>query len=67
MYKILNGSKPPEKVFGLVIKKIPKTSIIISLWPSYYMPQNPQITIRQTSLKHYNQFIMVITDPLRCL
>ena len=53
---ILNFRKAPVKVFDLVIIKIPKTSIIIPLWPSYYIPQNPQNTICQTSLKYWNQF-----------
>ena len=52
--QILNGRKSPAKVFGLVIIKIPKTNIIIPLWSSYYMPQNPHNTMSQTALKHYN-------------
>ena len=44
-----------------------KTNSIISLWSSYYMPQNSQNTIRQTALKHYNQFISVRTEALRQL
>ena len=31
------------------------------------MPQIPQNTISQTSLKHYNQFISVRTEALRWL
>ena len=62
--KILHVSKAPEKVFGLVIIKIPKTSIIIPLWPSCYMPQNPQNTTIKTALKHYNEFINVRTEAL---
>ena len=62
--KILNDRKFPAKGFGLVIIKIPKTNIIISLWTSYYMPQNPQNTISQTSLKNYNKFISVITEAI---
>ena len=41
--------------------------IIIPLYLSYYMPQNPQHTIIQTSLKHYNQFRSIITEALRWL
>ena len=40
--QIINGIKYPTKCFGLVIVKIPKTTIIIPLWPSYRMPQNPK-------------------------
>ena len=61
----LNVSKAPAKVFGIVIMKTPKTNIIIPLWPSYYMPQNPQNTISQIALKHYNEFINVIIEALR--
>ena len=46
--QIINSSKVPAKVFDLVIIKIPKTNISIPIWPSYYMPQNPQNTISQT-------------------
>ena len=62
--QIINSSKAPENVFGLVIIKIPKTSTIIPLWSSYYMPQNPQNTISQTLLKNYDQFRIVITEAL---
>ena len=65
--QIINGKKSPAKSFGLVIVKIPKTSIIIPIWPSYYIPQNPQNTISQTLLKHYNKFIRIITEALICL
>ena len=61
--QIINGSKAP-KFFCLVIIKIPKTSIIIPLWPSYYMQNNPLNTISQTVLKHYNEFRNVITEAL---
>ena len=53
--------KPPEKFSGLFIVKIPKTNIIIPLWPSCYMPQNPQNAISQTDFKYYNQFRRVKT------
>ena len=63
--QIINDSKFPAKVFGLVTIKIPKTITIIPLWPSYYMPQNTQNTINQTALKNYNEFRNVITEALR--
>ena len=50
--QIINVSKDPAKDSGIVIVKIPKTNIIIPLWQSYYMPENPQNTISQTSHKH---------------
>ena len=43
--KIINGIKSPAEGFGIVIVKIPKTIIVIPLWPSYYIPQNPKNTI----------------------
>ena len=63
--KILNGRKAPAKGFGLDIIKTPKTNIIIPLWPSYYMPQNPQNTISQTALKNYNESRNFRTEALR--
>ena len=63
--KLLNGSKSPEKGFGLVIIKPPRTNIIIPLWPSYYMPHNLQNKISRTTFKNYNEFINVITEALR--
>ena len=62
--QILNGRKEPAKGFGLVIIKIPQKNIIISLWSSYYMRQNPQNTINKTTLKDYNQFRNIITEVL---
>ena len=65
--QIINDRKYPVKGFGFVIVKIPKTNIIIPLWTSYYMPQNPQNTILRTALKHNNGFISVKTEALRWL
>ena len=63
--QILNGRKSPTKDFGLVIIKPPRENIIIPLWPSYYIPQNLQKITSRTALKHYNEFINVITEALR--
>ena len=63
--RILNARKCPTKSFGLVIIKIPKINMIIILWSSYYMPQNPQSIISQTTLKHCNQVRSVRTETLR--
>ena len=62
--QIINGSKSPAKGFGLVIIKSPKTNIIIPLWPSYYIPQNPQKKISQNALKYYNELRNVRTEAL---
>ena len=64
--QIINGRKSPANVFSLFIVKN-KNKNIIPLWPSYYKAQNPQNKIRQTALKHYNQFMVVRTDSLRWL
>ena len=64
-YLLRACSLRPAEGFGLVIIKMPKTKIIISLWSSYYMPQNIQNSISQTALKHYNEFRSVITESLR--
>ena len=50
--RIINDSKSPVKYFSLFIIKIPKTDIIIPLWPSYYMPRKPQNIISQNALKN---------------
>ena len=49
--QVLNGSREPSKSFGILIIKTPKTNIIIPLWTSYYIPQNPQNTMSKNSLK----------------
>ena len=62
--QMLNGSKYPEKYIGLVIIK---KNITIPLFPTYYMPQNPQHTISQISIEYYNQFRVWRTEVLKYL
>ena len=50
--------------FRLFIIKIPRTNTIISLWPSFYISQNPQNTGSQTELKNYKQFRSVRNEAL---
>ena len=57
----------PLKRFWSCYSRNYKTKLIIPLWTSYYIPKNPQNTINQTALKHYNQFISIGTEDLRCL
>ena len=57
--KILNGGKASAKYIELLIMKKSETNIIVPLWPTYYVPKNPQHTISKTAIKHYNQFITV--------
>ena len=64
VYKFSIAAKLLQKV-DLEVIKIPKTNIIIPLWPSYYISQNPQNTISQTALKYYNEFRNVRTEALR--
>ena len=59
------AAKPLKKVLTLTYKKIYIN--IIPLWPSYYMPQNPQKIVSQTEIKHYNQFRSVRSEALRLL
>eukprot|EP00957_Ditylum_brightwellii_P098388 7495975-Ditylum_brightwellii.AAC.1 len=40
---------------------------IISLWPAYHIPQNPQDTISQPTLKQFNKYPEVMTDALEWL
>ena len=63
--KILNVRKYPANVFGLIVLKIAKTNTIVPLWKPYYMPLDPQNTIIQTEIKHYNKLKSVKTKALR--
>ena len=65
--QIINGRKTLAKGFSLVIIIIPTNKIIIPICPSYYMQQNPQNTISQTTLKYYNQFISERNETIRWL
>eukprot|EP00957_Ditylum_brightwellii_P211079 15365728-Ditylum_brightwellii.AAC.1 len=40
---------------------------IIPLWPSYYIPKNPQNTLSQQTLKRYNHLKAVNTEALEWL
>ena len=57
----VSGTTEPTIGIGLVMVQIPNSSIIITLWPFYHMPNNPQITISQNAIKKYNKFRSVIT------
>jgi hypothetical protein len=54
--KLLNGSTACAEGFGLKLIRCPTSKVIISLWPTYYMPLNPQCTFSPTVLKHYLQY-----------
>jgi hypothetical protein len=39
--------------YGLKLVQCPTTKTILPLWPTYYMPSNPQCTFSPTALAHY--------------
>jgi len=62
----LNGSTVKALGYGLKLIQCPTTKIVLPLWPTYYMPSNPQCTFSPTALKHYLHF-NVITHHLTTL
>ena len=61
----VSGTSAPCPGWGLVLIQVPDQAFpIIPLWPSYYMPNNPQNTLSQQALKQYNRFIKVSTESL---
>ena len=38
--------------------------LVITLWPTYHVPNNPQNTISQPELKFYNKYQSVHTEVL---
>ncbi len=65
--KQLNGSTVPALGYGLKLIQCPSSLHIIPLWPTYYMPSNPQCTFSPTALKHYLPFQSVCTTHLHSL
>jgi len=49
---------------GIVLVKIPKSDIIIPLYPVYYAPTFPQNTVSPNAIKHYNKFRSVRSEAL---
>jgi len=49
----LNGSTATAHGYGLKLIQCQTTKTIIPLWPTYFMPSNPQCTFSPTALKHY--------------
>ena len=60
----LSGTSSVDRGYSLAIIQIPSTQMIIPLWPTYYMPDNPQNTLSQNALKSYNEFRSVRTESL---
>jgi hypothetical protein len=48
--KQLNGGLTKALGYGLKLIQCPTTKVIIPLWPTYYMPSNPQCTFSPTAL-----------------
>jgi hypothetical protein len=54
--KQLNGGMTKALGYGLKLRQCPTTKVINPLWPTYYMPSNPQCTFSPTALLHYLQY-----------
>lgn len=65
--KLLNGSLSNAVVFAIKLIQCPTTNTITPLWPTYYMPTNPQCTFSPTALKHYLGYPEVLTSHLEAL
>ena len=61
----LSGTTSSARGYGIEVIRIPKTDMIIPLWPVYHMPENPQNTLSQNALKDYNKFRSVRTEALQ--
>ena len=59
LVKQLNGSTVKAIGYGLKLLQCPATKTIIPLWPTYYMPTNPQNTFSPTALQHYLHYKIV--------
>jgi len=64
--KQLNGSTVQALGYGLKLVQCPTTKVIIPLWPTYFMPNNPQCTFSPTALRHYLQYT-ITTEHLASL
>jgi len=62
--KQLDGSVVSAFGFGLKWIQCPLTKTIIPLWPTYYMPSNPQCTFSPTALKYYLHLPNITTHHL---
>jgi hypothetical protein len=65
--KLLKCSTARAEVIGLKLIQCPSSKTIILLWPTYYMPCNPQCTFSPTALKHYLNYPSVATYHLDSL
>ena len=63
--QIWNGSKDPEKRYWPSYHKNTKSRSLLHFGQHTIFQKNPQHTISQTALKHYNQFRSVIKESFR--
>ncbi|MFN9982042.1 MAG: hypothetical protein ACK53Y_19105, partial [bacterium] len=47
--------------YGLKLIQCPVTGVILPLWPTYFMPSNPQCTFSPTALAHYLHYKITTT------
>jgi len=59
--KQLSDRTIPALGYGLKLIQCLTTKIIIPLWPTYYMPSNPQCTFSPTALAHYLHYKITTT------
>ena len=60
----VSGSSASVEGLGIVFIWIPKTDIVLPLYPCYYAPSFPQHTISPPAIKHYNKYRSVCTKAL---
>jgi hypothetical protein len=59
--KQLSDRTIPALGYGLKLIQCLTTKIIIPLWPTYYMPSNPQCTFSPSALAHYLHYKITTT------
>ena len=60
----VSGSSAAVEGLGIVFIRVPKSDIILPLYPCYYAPSFPQHTISPPAIKHYNHYRSVRTEAL---
>ena len=60
----VSGSSASVEGLGIVFMRVPKSDIIIPLYPCYYAPTFPQHTLSPPAIKHYNNYRSVRTEAL---
>ena len=60
----VSGAEAPVKGMGVVLAQLKGSNMIITLYPAYHMPENPQHTLGLPALKYYNDMRSVRTETL---